>query len=103
MTINEKYSNRNYTNFLKNNALNDLTDANGTTIVNTCFYHEGYPFLDMSKMGLMNITFKGCNLDNVIVPDNCTMIECSNRFIRVNSGVDWLCNKEGVFVEALND
>lgn len=100
--INEKYSNKDYTNYLKNNPLNDLTDANGTEIYNSCFYREGYPFSDMSKMGLSNITFRDCNLDNVIVSDDCTMINCSNRFIRANNGEDWLCNSEGVFVEKLN-
>jgi len=56
----------------------------------------------MSKMGLSNITFKGCNLDNVIVPDDCTMIDCSNRFIRALDGDDWLCNKEGIYIERLS-
>lgn len=100
MPINEKYSYKDYTNVDYSGL--DLTDMNGTTIQGTCFYHDGYPFIDMSQLGLSKIILVNCNLDNVIVPENCTMINCSNRFIRSLDGEDWLCSSGGAYVEKLN-
>jgi len=48
------------------------------------------------------ITFEDCNMDNCIIPPSCSLINCSNRMIRPNNGVDWSCNNQGVFVEVLN-
>jgi len=106
--INEKYSFKDYTNQLKNNPGIDLTDANGTTIQGTNFHQDAFPFVDMAAMGLTNITFVDCDLDNIIVPESCTMKGCCNRYLRQKFNEEtqeyeyWLCDVDGNYLEVFN-
>ena len=43
---------------------------------------ETDPRADIFPDGTDNVTFINCNLDNIILPKNSTLINCSNRRIR---------------------
>jgi hypothetical protein len=77
-------------------------DLSGKVIYASSFYHEkpATPFVGMS-----NVTFVNCNLDNCFIPDGMYLVDCSTRKFAVNpkDGKDWFLDGTGtIFVEALN-
>lgn len=79
-------SNQIFTNRL---FLDSPIDFSNKTIYDTCFYNE-IPDSVIFKPEVRNVTFVRCNLDNIILPNICTVISCSQaRFKCQNDGNDW--------------
>jgi hypothetical protein len=99
--MNEKYSGRDFTS--QNLSSDNPSDFDGE-IVGSCFAQE-VPFNERAshdgsdrhvdtKLHIFppEITplFVSCNLDNCAVPSRASMVNCTNRKIRVmNDGRDW--------------
>lgn len=89
----------------------DETDMNGAEIVGSCFYQEaafgttGDPSIEIFPSTMTGVTFRRCNLDNVIVPPGNTIImevpdTCSHRRIRCQNDLeDWVLDSLGNPVE----
>ena len=78
-------------------------DLNGKTIYSSSFYHEtpGTPTFSSTMTGA---AFIKCNLDNVIVPEGNSVIECSERCFKAHTdGRDWEVDEYGQFVCALGE
>ena len=92
MAINEKYSHKDFTHKI-------LTDTkpeewNDTEVVNSCFYNEK-PLTKVFPDGLKGVTFIRCNLDNVVVPETCTIEGGTNKLIQVQNDLeDWILDKD---------
>lgn len=70
----------------------DLPD--NIVVYSTLFYHEtdAEPF----RRDLSGVTFVKCNLDNLVIPEGNTVIQCSqNRFKVQNDRNDWLLDERG--------
>lgn len=66
-----------------------LADLNGEVIEGSCFSQET-PDAEIFAKDL-KATFIDCNLDNVKIPDNCTVKNCSQKKFKVqDDGQDWL-------------
>ncbi len=69
--------------------LSDRTDMDGLTIHGLCLSHET-PDARVLPPSLRGTTFIACNLDNVLIPDGNTLINCSNRRFKIqDDGQDW--------------
>lgn len=89
-----KYSVKNYSgknaNFLKNEPIKDLQEG---IIIGTSFYQAERPNSDIFPSGMTGVTFKNCNLDNVLVPVGNTIIGGSHRQIKAQKDwQDWILN-----------
>ena len=89
---NAKYSCRNYMGgkaaFLKNEPIKELQKG---IIIGTCFYQPERPNSDIFPAGMTGVTFKNCNLDNVLVPPGNTIIGGCHRQIKAqNDWSDWI-------------
>jgi len=76
-------------------------------IVGTCFAQQERPGelppYDVFPAGVTGVTFVRCNLDNVRVPDGCTVEKGTNKVIRVMNDLDdWRCNEKGEPIEPMN-
>lgn len=79
-TLNKKYSHKDFTGKIFINL--DPSEFNDSEIVGSCFYQEtGKPVMIFPK-GSKNIIFRGCNLDNVRLPADSRLYECSNNHIK---------------------
>ena len=100
MALNEKYSYKDHT-----NKLLDKTDAaewNDTEVVGTCF-HQNVPKTVVFPAGIKGVKFVKCNLDNVVIPKDCTVDGGCNRLIAVQKdGCDWLLDTDLNPVEPLD-
>ena len=71
MTVNEKYSHKDFTNQTFTDI--DPDEFSNTIIVNSCFYqtrdgHKGNrPRFNVFPAGIQNCRFVCCNLDNVVI------------------------------------
>lgn len=66
----------------------DVSD--GATVYGSCFSQET-PDAEVFRSDMKNVTFINCNLDNVFIPDNNTIIGGSmRRFKAQNDLNDWL-------------
>lgn len=87
--INEKYS---YKDFMGQDfASVNASEFNNTEIVGSCFYQEAEPETEIFPVGMVGVTFKRCNLDNVkIFPGNTVEGSCCHRKIKVQNDLnDW--------------
>ena len=98
--INEKYSFKGFPYHGLSFKKIDPKEFNNTTIKGSCFYQE---WLEGEKEvekeifpeGMTGVTFKGCNLDNVIVPIGNTVIGGTHKLIQVqNDWEDWVLEKK---------
>lgn len=100
MGINEKYS---YKDFLTQTLTDtDPKEWDDTEVVGSCFAKEK-PNTKVFPDGIKNVTFKKCNLDNVVVPEGCTIEGGTHKLIEVqNDGEDWILDKDLNPVEPVN-
>lgn len=66
----------------------------GTVVYSSSMYSEtpGFHAFDTNTHG---VTFVKCNLDNVVIPDGNTLINCSTkRFKSQPDGFDWLVDAQ---------
>lgn len=103
--VNDKYSHKDFTGRTLLDV--DPKQLNGTEIHGSCFYQEwqGENWLrrEIFPNGMTGVTFVGCNLDNVLVPDGCVMLDCKNRVIRLQNDLDdWLCDEDARPTQPVN-
>jgi len=90
--INEKYSFKDFTgmSFIEN----DPDEFSDSTIKGACFSQESNDdtLKSIFPVGMQNVVFENCNLDNVLLPKTCTISgSTSNRNIRIMpDGNDWV-------------
>lgn len=98
--MNEKFSHKDFINQILTDT--DPVEWNDTEVINSCFYNET-PNTRVFPDGITGVVFVGCNLDNVIVPKECTMKDCTNKLIQVQKdGNDWILNPDLTPLEPLN-
>jgi hypothetical protein len=99
--INQKYSFKDFTHhkFVKV----DPKEFNDTVIVGSCFYQEGDPDQKVFPDGMKGVTFKRCNLDNVLIPEGNTVDkDCTTKRIKVQNDLrDWILDKDNKPVEVM--
>jgi len=100
MAQNEKYSYKDFT-----NKLLDKTDAaewNDTEVVGSCF-HQNTPKTVVFPVGISGVKFIKCNLDNVVIPEDCTVEGGTNKLISTqNDGADWFVDDNLAPIEPMN-
>ena len=97
--INEKLS---FKDFTHQTFLMDDPAAWVGVIKGTCFAQEG-SWHDVFPVGMTGVTFERCNLDNCIIPEGNTIIDCSNRHILLQNDMeDWICDRVGNPIEPVN-
>ena len=97
--INEKYSYKDFS--CKSFKDIDVSEFNNSIIIGSCFYGNNSQMNDLFPDGVTGIEFQKCNLDNVLIPENCTTSECSHRFIKLIDNVYWVCDINGNPIERL--
>jgi hypothetical protein len=105
---NEKYSYRAFLSRGLSFVAIDPREFNDTEIVGTCFYQEWHEddgeriVKDIFPVGMTGVTFRDCNLDNVLVPTGCRVEGGTNKVIRVQNDLeDWVCDVAGKPVEPI--
>lgn len=74
---------------------------NGITIYSTSFYFE-QPDSEPFPSDMTGVTFVKCNMDNLIIPNGNTLVDCSNvRFQAQDDGRDWIINDNDEPVEKI--
>jgi len=98
--MNEKYS---YKDFLQKTFIDtDSSEWNDSDVVGSCFAQET-PNTKVFPDGIKGVTFTKCNLDNVLIPAECTMKDCTNKLIQVQKdGNDWILNPDLTPLEPVN-
>lgn len=105
MEINEKYSYRGNECQDQDYSKEPAEDFNNTEIVGTIFLQVNGPKAIFPE-NMTGVVFKGCCLDNCIVPPGNTVTQypdnphhadhCSNRMMKIqNDGEYWLLDKNG--------
>ena len=70
-------------------------DFNGKTVYASSFYNET-PDSDILPDGIKDVTFLKCDLNNIIIPEGNTVIDCSQERIELmNDMRDWITDPEG--------
>ena len=97
--ISEKYSHKDMTGW----DLSREGNMNGLVIYNSCLSNET-PDAQILPQGLYGATFIACNLDNVLVPEGNTVIDCTTRRYEVQNDLeDWVVDSESrTPIEPLN-
>lgn len=76
-------------------------NLSGKVIYGSCFSQE-IPDSQVFNPETTGATFIRCNLDNVLVPEGNTVIDCSQRRFQVQEdGLDWLVDENNQPVEPL--
>ena len=92
----ESHSNRDFTGW----DFRQRESLAGLVIFGSCFSQETLRTRIFSVS--LVATFIACNLDNVLVPAGCVVIDCSRRkFRRQNDGEDWILNASDAPVEPI--
>jgi len=100
MAKNEKFSHKDFMHKILTDT--DPKDWDDTEVVGSCFYNET-PRTKVFPDGIKNVKFIGCNLDNIVIPETCTMEKCTNKLIQVQSDLnDWILDEDLKPVEPLN-
>ena len=109
MAVNEKYSNKAFAYHGVSFKLESAKDFNNSEIQRSCFYQEWVEgdtevMKDIFPTGMIGVTFRNCNLDNVYVDEvNNELIDCSHRAIKVqNDWDDWILDGTLKPVEPMN-
>ena len=98
--MNEKYSYKDFTNKIL--AHTDPAEWNDTEVIGSCFY-QFEPNTGVFPSEIKNVTFIRCNLDNVVVPKECTIEGGCHRLIAAqNDGEDWILDANLNPVEPLD-
>lgn len=91
-TKNAKYSHKDFTG--RKLTSRPAAEFNDSEIVGSCFYQEGQPDVEVFPAGMTGVTFRNCNLDNVLIPDGNTIEGGSHkRVIMQKDGEDWITDK----------
>ena len=99
MALNEKYSHKDFSH--KTFVDTKPEEWNDTEVVNSCFYNET-PNTKVFPDGIKDVQFIDCNLDNVVVPETCTIEGGCHRLIQVQNDLeDWILDKDLKPVEPL--
>lgn len=98
--LNKEYSYKDFT--AKDLTKTDPKIWNDTEVIGTCF-HQHIPKTKVFPEGMTGVTFTRCNLDNVVVPKECTINGGCHRWIAVQKdGEDWILDDALNPVEPLN-
>lgn len=101
MAQNEKYSYKSFTH--QSFVHTDPSEWNDTEVVGSCFYQENKPDTQVFPDGIRNVKFIRCNLDNVFIPETCTVEGgCRRRIMIQNDLEDWIVDKDNKPVEPLD-
>ena len=88
--ISEKYSFK----VMTGQDLSGASDMDNLVIYASSFYRE-QPDSVVLPPGLSNTTFIKCNLDNCVIPDGATLIDCTTiRFLAQPDGYDWIVDDQ---------
>lgn len=83
-----KWSYKTFTN--QNFFGKDADEFNGKEICASSFYNEN-PNSNIFPVGMKSVTFIRCNLDNLVISANNTLIDCSTRSFKVQNDLeDWI-------------
>lgn len=112
--INEKHSYQAYPYHGLSFKHLDASEFSNSIIRGSMYYQEALesteslsatppdPRVDIFPNGTENVIFEDCNLDNIKLPKNSTLIDSSNRQIRVqNDWEDWLCDADSKPLEPI--
>lgn len=84
--LNKEYSYKDFTN--KSLTDTDPKTWNDTEVVGSCFHHHT-PKTVVFPAGITGVTFTRCNLDNVVVPKECTVNGGCHRWIAMQKDKEW--------------
>ena len=84
--MNEKYSHKDFSGKLLVDV--DPKELNDTEIRGSCFAQEipfgkQAEFVQVFPKGMTGVTFVGCNLDNVLVPEDCMVIDGTHNLLEI--------------------
>ena len=100
MPLNKEYSYKDFTH--KTFTETRPEEWNDTEVVGTCFYNLK-PKSEIFPEGIRGVKFIRCNLDNIVIPKDCTVEGGCNRLIQEQKdGEDWLLDDNLMPVEPLN-
>ena len=98
--MNERYSYKDFTG--KTLTETDPKEWNDTEVIGSCFASLT-PNTRVFPDGITGVKFIKCNLDNVVVPKECTIEGGCHRLIaKQNDGEDWLVDEHLNPIEPLN-
>ena len=90
-----------YQNYAGSTHLVEVAPIIGVTITGSCFSQER-PDTQVFAAGSRDNTFIDCNLDNVLLPPNSTVIRgCARRFMVQADGTDWIVDAQNNPVEPI--
>lgn len=70
-------------------------DFNDTEIIGSCFYQQDACNSDIFPDGIKNVKFIACNLDNVLIPANCTAEGGCNLQLKLQNDKEiWRVDKD---------
>jgi len=102
--LNKKYS---FKDFCGKSLIKEDPKEFTGIIKGSCFYHEcpedrDEPLVDVFPDGI-ECTFERCNLDNVVIPPKCTVMECcTNKRVKVqNDREDWVLHPDNKPLEPI--
>jgi len=100
MPLNEKYSYKDFTNKILTDT--DPKEWNDSEVIGACFYNEK-PLTEVFPEGVSGVKFVKCNLDNIVIPKDCTIEGGCRRLIQVqNDGEEWVLDEHLKPIEPLN-
>jgi hypothetical protein len=84
--MNEKYSHKDFTGKLLID--HDPSEFNDTEIRGSCFAQEvpfgkQMEFVQVFPKEMTGVTFVGCNLDNVLVPADCKIVDGTHKLLEI--------------------
>jgi len=92
--LNKTYTGKDFTD--RDLSKTDPGTWNGTVVKSMCLYQQATdgigvtldPRKHVLPPGIKDVVFEGCNLDNCHVPAGATMVDCTNKRIRVQNDLD---------------
>ncbi len=101
MAINKKYSYKDFTD--KDLTSLPASDFNNSEIVGSCFYQQKAPNTQVFPTGITGVTFRKCNLDNVLIPPGNTVDGGCHRKIKIHNDLeDWIVDDLGKPIKPVN-
>lgn len=84
------FSSRDYTNLI----LDDVGPYMNEEIIRGACFSQQNPDTKVFPDEMSGVTFVNCNLDNCVIPEGNTLIDCSNRRFKVQNDLnDWEIDK----------